>query len=127
MLTMAPDSTTTERECWYRSLRKRNDYIIEGIEVDGVPVGAVGIKRIDYEMGVGEYFGYIGEECYMGHGVGKKMMAHAIRKAQEKGLKKLVLKVLCTNKRAINLYVKTGFIEVDRHKDIVEMKFEIVG
>lgn len=105
----APTVTKKGQEDWYGSLPFRKDYYIWGIKKDGQPIGAVGLKNIDYEKGSGEYFGYIGEKQFWGMGIGTKMLVFIKGKAEELGLRSLDLKVNPSNLRAIHLYQKFGF------------------
>lgn len=117
-LTMTPDLADDEqRLSWFKSLKQREDYLIWGITVDGKPIGAVGIKHIDRNAGLGEYWGYIGEKEYIGRGIGRKMVDAMIDNARNIGLNALILKVANYNQRAFSLYKKMGFeIEtIDEH------------
>lgn len=108
-LTMSPDFTKESQDKWFEGLPQRNDYLIWGIECDNTPIGVVGIKNIDFVDKSGEYFGYIGEKEYWSKGIGKLMMEYSVKKMREYKLEKLYLKVLNSNERAINLYLKKGF------------------
>lgn len=121
-LTMAPSTTREQRLCWFETLKTRDDYRIEGIKVNGIPIGALGIKRIDYKEKTGEYFGYIGECDYIGKGLGKEMVNHAFSIAKNIGLNSLYLKVSNTNERAIRLYLKMGFVKDYCENEIICMK-----
>lgn len=99
--------TRQEQREWFEKLPTRNNFIIWGIRCKEIPVGAFGIKNISGD--VGEYWGYIGDKAYWGMGIGSWMMKTVIMLAREKKLKKLYLKVLRNNHRAVNLYLKWGF------------------
>lgn len=128
-LTLTPDISDADRKQWYTTLQNRSDYLIWGIMTDGIPIGAVGIKNIDYSISTGEYWGYIGEASYIGRGIGKCMMAEMMNQAKVHNLKKLVLKVADYNERAINLYNFMGFIEDGRESmngyDLIYMSKEL--
>ncbi len=47
---------------------------------------------------------------YRGRGVGQFLMAYALDWAGERGLKKIVLSVFATNREAIKLYARNGFV-----------------
>lgn len=109
-LTMTPDLADDEqRLSWFQSLKQRADYLIWGITADKNPIGAVGIKNIDKNAGIGEYWGYIGEKEYIGRGIGRKMVDAMIDNARNIGLNALILKVANYNQRAFSLYIKMGF------------------
>jgi RimJ/RimL family protein N-acetyltransferase len=90
------------------NLFNRKDYYIRGIQYNGIPIGAVGIKKIFNDSG--EYWGYIGEKEYWGKGIGKLMLMQMVKDARTIfSLKNLYLKVLHVNERAIGLYKSLGF------------------
>ncbi|HEY5587590.1 MAG TPA: GNAT family N-acetyltransferase [Candidatus Paceibacterota bacterium] len=108
-LTMTPEFTKENQNEWFYSIKHKDDYLIWGIEFDNKPIGALGIKNIDYINKSGEYFGYIGEKEYWGKCIGKIMMKYVIKKASEKEISKIYLKVEKFNERATKLYIKSGF------------------
>lgn len=65
-LTMTSELDEAERINWYRSLQLRKDYFIEGIKVDNISIGVLGLKNVNKEYGMAEYFGYIGNKKYIG-------------------------------------------------------------
>ena len=113
-LTDTLDITLGKQEQWFQSLPMREDYYIRGIMTDGIPIGAVGIKNITMKQG--EYWGYIGEKCFWGQGIGKRMVGEMVQVAQnDYHLETLYLNVLADNKRAIALYKGIGFI-IDKNE-----------
>lgn len=108
-LTLSPDIHNEEQQKWFSSLNNRDDYKIWGIAVKGIPIGAVGLKKINMKLLTAEYFGYIGEKEYWGQGIGTKMLSFAIDEARKLGIKRLDIHVSDDNKRAIHLYEKLGF------------------
>lgn len=109
-MTQSGNITIETQMKWYQNLTSRKDYFIWGIVLDNIPIGAVGIKNINYIDKSGEYFGYIGEKEYWGLGLGSQMVKYAFKKAIDLGLDLLTLSVVKDNKRAIRLYEKNGFI-----------------
>lgn len=104
------EETTKEQQLeWYKKLKTRTDYFIEGINCKSRPIGAWGLKKITVDKA--EYFGYIGEPEFWGLGIGKLIMAQAINEAKRRNLKLLYLHVLNFNERALRLYRRFGFIE----------------
>lgn len=99
---------------------------------DGKPVGSVYLRDIDKDHNKAEYGIFIGEKDALGKGYGtqaaKMMIEYAFR---EKGLHKLMLRVLAENKQARRSYEKAGFVEEGylkeevflegRYKDVVYM------
>jgi len=120
-LTMTPDTNDVSREQWFKNLKMRDDYYIQGIMVDNIPIGALGIKHIDMEKATGEYWGYIGEKGYIGKGIGHVMVSRMIDQARELGLKALYLHVADYNERAIGLYVKHGFKKIETIGNVILM------
>lgn len=123
----AHDVTDEQRIIWFKSLSRRDDYYIKGVSLSGVPVGAVGIKHIDKDKAMGEYWGYIGEKQYWGKGIGKEMMRKILELAHSSlKLKKIYLKVLNHNIRAISLYEKIGFKKIGTNEKYILMEIELV-
>jgi RimJ/RimL family protein N-acetyltransferase len=54
------------------------------------------------------------DEKFQGRGIGKQLLEKGKIVAKEKGINKLSLRVLATNKGAIQFYKKCGFIEQGR-------------
>lgn len=125
-LTMTSNFTQESQRNWFNSLAKRDDYLIWGIECDSKPIGAIGLKNIDYNNHIAEYFGYIGEKAYWSKGIGKIMLDYISGQALEKRIDKIYLKVLKSNERAIKLYQKKGFIiyEISEENVIKMMREE---
>lgn len=96
------------QESWFTLIQNDPTYQIWGIECDGIKIGACGIKHIDNEKRIGEYWGYIGEKKYWGN-KGHLILVKVYQKAHELGLEKLILNVLKSNIRAIRLYENEGF------------------
>jgi RimJ/RimL family protein N-acetyltransferase len=119
-LTMSPVITKEQQLAWFKSLNKRHDYLIWGIEVNKIPAGAFGIKNFDAVNG--EYWGYIGEKSFWGKGIGNWMIGQAIARARELGTKRLYLKVLQANSRAVGLYTRHNFVTYLIENDILWME-----
>ena len=122
----AHDVTDEQRIVWFKSLSQRDDYYIKGVSVSGIPVGAVGIKHIDKDKATGEYWGYIGEKQYWGKGIGKEMIRKILELAYSSlKLRKIYLKVLNDNFRAISLYDKIGFKKIGTDENYILMEIEL--
>jgi RimJ/RimL family protein N-acetyltransferase len=109
-LVESPKITKDQQLNWFNEIATKSDYFIWGILLGEKPIGACGIKRIKGNSG--EYWGYIGDKFYWGKGLGSFMIQLVEKEAKEIKLEKLLLKVLTTNKRAIQLYQKSGFINM---------------
>lgn len=101
---------------WFEQLSKRHDYKIWGISIDSNPIGAFGLKHIKSEQA--EFWGYIGEKSYWGKGIGHWMVQETDSKALELGLRKVSLRVMAENFKAVNLYFKHFYkIELFRENE----------
>lgn len=119
-LTNTPDFSKEDQLRFFYSLPNRTDYFIKGLEINMLPIGACGLKKITSLDA--EYWGYIGEKEYWEKGLGKQIMHYLIEVAKEKCLKSIYLHVVESNIRAIKLYVKIGF-EVENTIDgLVKMR-----
>ena len=107
-LTMTPAFSQKEQVAFFESLPQRKDYLIFGLEYDGKKIGAYGLKNIKAESA--EYWGYIGDKSYWGKGIGIFMISDMVQLCAELEIQKIWLKVEKENKRAINLYQKSGFV-----------------
>lgn len=121
-LTDTPDFTKEAQKKWFDSLEKRSDYKVWGIIFDNKPIGVVGLKHIDLQQQSAEYFGYIGEKKYWGHGIGKLMISYSITEVKKLNLQSLYLNVIKTNIRALNLYKKFNFSFVENKNSRLLLK-----
>jgi len=122
-LTDTGDFTKEQQNKWFESLDTKEDYKIWGVCFENIPIGAFGVKNINYIDKSGEYWGYIGDKKYHGKGLGSIIMKGIIEKSiTELGLKKLYLRVLPVNIAALSLYRKFGFQEIafENEKIIME-------
>ena len=115
--------TRESQRQWYERIKNADDYLIWGIECDGVPVGACGIKHVTNESG--EYWGYIGEKSYWGKGIGKEMLDFIQQQSQNKGLKSIYVHVLEDNIRARKLYERKGYIFQEYERGCIMLKKEL--
>lgn len=122
-LTMTPEFTKEQQLAFFKSLSKRDDYIIFGIEFNGIKIGVCGLKNI--KDGKAEYWGYIGMKKYWGKGLGSQILDKIIEIATEKQIERLYLKVLTSNSRAINLYIKHNFNKTEYVNKFYIMEKEI--
>lgn len=112
-----------ERFQWFKSLKSRTDYLIWGVEYNGVPIGVCGLKKIT--DGQAEYWGYIGEKNLWGKGLGKTMMAEIFRKAKGLELNRVYLRVRKYNLRAYKMYLKVGFVVDEENNDVYCMSIGV--
>lgn len=107
-LTMSPAVTPESQRAWWESLADRPDYAVWGIEYDGVPVGAMGIKRIGEDDGA-EYFMYLGERSYWGRGIASWAFAEICDEVRSRGLRKLYGRIGKHNDRSLAVHLREGF------------------
>ncbi len=109
-----------ERNWLARVIKNTNEYRC-AIEVDGVYVGNIYLTDID---GVSaEYQIFIGEKSYWGQGIATEASRQIIRYAfEELNLAKVYLNVKPQNSRAIRLYKRLGFEEVERNPEWITME-----
>ena len=90
---------------------KAKQFIIY-VKEDNRPIGSIFLKDIDLEKQTAEYGNFIGEEDCLGKGYGSDAGRTLIKYAFEKlGMKKIYLRVLQENVRAVNAYKKMGFLK----------------
>ena len=119
-MTDTSDFTKKDQIEWFNSLSKNKKYKIWGVMLEKKPIGACGLKKIKNKKA--EYWGYIGEKNEWGKGYGKEMMNLVEKKAKEIAIKEIYLKVKENNKRAINLYIKSNFIQQDIKNNMIIMR-----
>lgn len=106
-LTDTPEFTRDAQRSWFDSLADRADYFAWGIEVDGKLIGAFGLKHVTSDEA--EYWGYLGEKAYWGRGIGQWMLERATAEGRRLDLRRLRLRVLRENVRAIAAYERFGY------------------
>jgi RimJ/RimL family protein N-acetyltransferase len=107
-LTDSPQFTRDEQLAWYAGLADRTDYAVWGIEYDGVPVGAMGLKSIGLDQG-GEYFMYIGDRAYWGRGIARWAFDEIVAEACRRRLRFLYGRVVKGNDRSLAVDLRHGF------------------
>lgn len=103
-----------EQKIWFQSLPEHKDQIVLGIELrnDKKLIGTCGLYFIDYQNRAAEVRIKIGAKSYWGRGYGKEAIELLIDFAfVDLNLRRLSLKVLSNNNRALKIYKKTGFQE----------------
>ena len=119
LLTNSPDFTREEQYKWFLRIKQSNDCLAFGVAADSKPVGACGLKNIT-ETDC-EFWGYIGEKTHWGRGIGRIMLEQMQALAQKKGLRSIWLKVVKSNKRAINLYERQGYRVYEESETMIRM------
>lgn len=99
-------------EKWFDENKDRTDRYDAVIEVDGVPVGLIGLLSIDNNNKKAEYYVTIGEREYLGKGVAAKASRILLERAfDQMGLNKVYLYVETENLAAIKSYENIGFTQ----------------
>ncbi len=95
---------------WFINNKDRKDRIDAVIEVDGIPVGLIGLLSIDNKNSKAEYYITLGEPKYKGKGIAKLaskiLLDYAFKKL---GINKVYLFTEIENIKAQKLFEKIGF------------------
>lgn len=98
----------TER--WFENNLGRNDRYDGLIEVDGFPVGLIGLLSIDQKNSKAEYYIMMGNTDFKGKGIAKKASQQIINYGfYELGLNRIYLFTEVKNKIAQKLFERVGF------------------
>ena len=95
-----------EKTCaWFEKNKGRTDRYDAVIEVDGIPVGLIGLLSIDRKNQKAEYYVSMGEPCFKGQGVATKasdlLLEYAFRVLR---LEKIILEPETGKKGAAPLF-----------------------
>lgn len=122
-----PDHVTTEeaQEEWFvdyeEKLEKETKKFFT-ICSNETKIGFMGLSNINKKIGNASVFILIGEDEYMGKGIGRQSMDYLINYAFiDMSLKTLYLQVEKTNFVAIHLYEKIGFQKLDEDGKFITM------
>lgn len=119
-LTNTSDFNREDQSIWFENLKIKSNYLIWGINLNGKPIGACGIKNITEKDC--EYWGYIGESQYWGNSYGKEIIRLMECKANELKLESVWLQVIEFNSRAIKLYQNQGYQIVKKENLLLIMR-----
>lgn len=122
-LTNTPDFNKDMQMQWFKSLPQKTDYFIRGIRLDGVPIGACGLKHISNIDA--ELWCYIGEASVRGKGIGRKIMDYLIDSGRKFKLMFIKISVIPTNTIARHLYESYGFKKIGEDKQYVYMLLKL--
>lgn len=107
-----------DQEKWYAQLKKDRSQLVFAIIYNGIYVGNIGLKEIDHENKKGEYYILIGDKKYWNKGIGTKASKLLLSKCKRQlKLNKIYLQVAESNKSALKLYKKIGFVIEGRLKN----------
>jgi RimJ/RimL family protein N-acetyltransferase len=105
-----------EHRRWYQSViedRSQRIFLIaQGCGKGARPVGAIGLRGINWRSRNAEYWIYIGDHAARGKGLADEASRLLLRFAFDTlGLHRVFLQVNITNQQAIRLYRRLGFVE----------------
>lgn len=109
---------TAEQEAQFLKNKTESDCEIEILaEVDGIVAGLAGIDSMGskYKVRHRADFGISVDRAFWGLGIGRALMEACIECAKKAGYEQVELSVIAANKRAIDMYEKTGFVEFGRN------------
>ena len=110
-----------EEEYWSRWVEQPDPAFV-ALDVSGQKLGAITVKPIEEDEPVqGWRIGIAVVPQARGHGVGQRLLERAIAFARDKKAHYVNLFVDPANRRAIALYHRVGFVEVDEVDQIIEM------
>lgn len=97
---------------WFEKNKNKSERFDAVIEVDGVPVGLIGLLAIDKKNKKAEYYITMGEQTYKGKGIAfcatRKLLNYAFCKLR---LQKIYLFTEIANFSAQHLFEKAGFVK----------------
>lgn len=96
---------------WLTSLRSSSPRQIVRVAFDDeMPFGIITLKDIDRYSSRSDWGMYIGDERFLGRGLGRRMLLDLLKWAfEEEGLNRLYTSVMADNSRAVALYLDCGF------------------
>ena len=113
-------TTLAKQKVWFNKYLKDKNKKFFTISYGKIPIGFMGLSRIDKINRNADAFIAIGDDKYRGKGFGKIAMQYLVKFGFKKlGLHKICLGVFEKNKPAINLYKKLGFVTEGILKDDV--------
>ena len=114
---------------WLESLRQKDEQKFWIVFADEIPIGSVYLQNINYTQLNSEWGFYIGEDAYIGKGLGKRIVCKLLKHFFEvMNFDVLSTKVFSDNIVALKLYRKFKFVEAgrlpgDSGKEIVVLSF----
>lgn len=113
-LRMYEPMSMAKEERWFEDMLERKDDFVFAIEAQigeqWVPIGNVGLHRIDWKNRTAVFGIALGEKAYWGQGFGTDATRTILRFAfEELNLHRVELEVFDFNTRAIRSYEKAGF------------------
>ena len=97
--------------------------IILVAEENSVIAGIAGMYANDYEKYSGHLQFILVANEFQNKGIGKELIRHVLQTAKTNGMKRVMLTVDLGNKKAEQLYIKSGFIDSAEKHDKKEKKY----
>jgi len=107
-------------EPFFGPSRPPADVLVAVEEPDGVILGHIDLARqftVPSNAHVIRLLGLLVSPAARGQGIGAKLLAAGIEEARVRGARKVEVRALATNATAIDLYLRTGFVEEARFRD----------
>tara|TARA_B110000208_G_C11398158_1_gene294953 strand:+ start:47 stop:520 length:474 start_codon:yes stop_codon:yes gene_type:complete len=124
-LIMAKPVEQNIQNAWFASLPDKKDYRIWGLKTSHW-VGACGLKNIDKDRRMAEYWGYIYPVELRGFGLGREMFHFLVKKAADSGIDRLWLRVSEKNNTARISYQRWGFTTVESaDPEVIHMELSL--
>ena len=100
-----------EHRYWYtRVVSPGSSYRVRIAHANDEPFGVIYLTDIDRVSSVASWGMYIGDERFLGRGLGRRMLLDLLEWAfEEEGLERLYTSVLADNSKAVALYLDCGF------------------
>lgn len=92
-----------------------------GYESDGRLAGFIGCSLLFDSLAINNF---AVSKQHQRQGIGEKLLVSLLEYGKEKGAENFILEVRVSNKPAIALYQKHGFVEIDRRKNYYEQPVE---
>jgi len=102
-----------QHRAWFRRLQRRDDVFVFGIRLGDSDrlIGYCQLREVDPVHRSAELQIRIGARDQWGRGYGTEAVAELLRFAfLDRNLHRVYLHVLCTNRAAMRIYAKTGFV-----------------
>lgn len=114
--------TYAQHQAWFASLAQDATQSVWAIEQNELGhIGNVGLKNIDRQHRLGEYWIYLGNTEAQGHGFATAATELALEQAFDKlGLRKVYLHVNPDNHAALRVYERCGF----EHEGLLRQEYE---
>lgn len=114
--------TYAQHQAWFASLAQDTTQFVWAIEQNELGhIGNIGLKNIDRQHRLGEYWIYLGNTEAQGHGFATAATELALEQAFDRlGLRKVYLHVNPNNHAALRVYERCGF----EHEGLLRQEYE---